>query len=74
MPPKPQKKMTTRKRKNVTLTLSEEARQMGGTLAEERGIPFARLVEELIRRELRAVGLLRPEGYTGHGGATVSEA
>lgn len=54
--------MFIRKRKNVTLTLSDEARQMGATLANERGIPFARLVEELVRRELRKVGLLPPEG------------
>lgn len=51
-----------RKRKNITLTLSDEARHMGATLASERGLPFARLVEELLRRELRNVGLLKPEG------------
>lgn len=69
-PKKPKsKKMPIRKRKNVNITLSPEAREMGATLAEDRGVPFARLVEELLRRELRKVGLLKPEGFSGEAGA-----
>lgn len=59
---KPRKKVAPKRiRKPVTLTLSDEALECGKILAEFQGIPFARLVEMLLRKELRAAGKLPPE-------------
>lgn len=55
------KRAPKRLRKPVTLTLSDTARQMGQILADFKGITFARLVEMLLRDELRKAGKLPPE-------------